>query len=250
MPPPPRRAAVAPAPSTSFAWPSLAPEQAQQEQQRLQAQQQRQTSSFAWPSLAPGQQQQQQAQQRTQHKQAQQQRQTSSFAWPSLQPAGLPTAGEPQRLPPVRQLGPQQPTPSASVNFSMPAISDLPSPWQQAACQDDASSAQAGQAAASALRVQAEGGAGGTGWLKGLLAEAEYPFGCVGASQASQQQRGGRLGRLPLAERQQLQQAQVSPPGQAAKRAPQQQSPPPQLPVDGSAGMVFGGVDALDIGDE
>lgn len=177
--------------------------------------------------------------------QTQQQRQTSSFAWPSLQ-----LRGAAQQSPPVQPPSLQQPAPSASVNFSMPAISDLASPWQPMACRDDASSVPAGQATVPAPCPQADSRAGGAGWLQGLLAEAEYPLGPSGGSQASQQPLGGLLGRPPLAERRQQQQAQASPLGQATKRARQQQSLPQQLLVAGGAGMVFGGVDDLDLGDE
>ncbi|KAL4428018.1 hypothetical protein ABPG75_002107 [Micractinium tetrahymenae] len=227
MPPPPRRPVPGPAPSSSFAWPSLAPQQPQQQQQA---------------------QRQQQAPQQRQQQQSQQQRQASSFAWPSLQ-----LGGAAQRPAPAQQpMAPQQPAPSASVNFSMPAISDLASPWQRTACQDDASSAPPAQAAVQAAATQpASGGAGGAGWLQGLLAEAEYPFGSIGGSQASQQPLGGLPGRPPLAERRQPQpQAQVSPPGQVAKRARQQHSPPQPLLAAGGTGMVFGGVDDLDLDDE
>ena len=180
-----------------------------------------------------------------QQAQAAQQKQTPSFAWPSLQ-----LGGAAQQAAPPQQLAPQQPAPSASVNFSMPAISDLPNPWQQTACQDDASSMAAGQATVPAPGAQGQGGAGGAGWLQGLLAEAEYPFGPNSSSQASQQPLGGWLGRPPLSERQQQPQAHTAPPGQATTRARQPQSPPQQLLTAGSAGAVFGGVDDLDLGDE
>ena len=176
MQPPPARLPAAPAAASSLAWPSIGaadgirlPRQ-QQQQQQQQPPRQATSSAFAWPSLGapPG----------------GRQEQPVGAPRPWLPPAarqpsqmgGAPGGAPPQQ--PRQGQQQQQPAASESVNFSIRFSQDQP--WA-----DDAHSGLPSQPSGQpAGRAGPAGGAAGSDWLRGLLAEAECdPFAATQASQ-------------------------------------------------------------------